>query len=881
MKITLVNILLSMIIFGILPVFGSIASPVSSIQDSDTLSILNDLEKARNSLKSKNFAQAIIIGESVLEKANFAKYPKGIISALLIISEANKENEQFPSAFDSYLRALSESEKSGTKKDILEAYRGIGDLFIKWQVFPKATEYLLQANNILNISDPVNLKIEILEQLAFSYLKQNDYQNAILYYLEALQLKRNESDELETIATLDRLRDAYMSTNQYERALDQNLEILELGKKIEDSIGIGNSLNNIGFLYKNLGNYEGALNYFQESLLHIRKLNTKGLPSESEKTTLLNIGAIYNEVGEFEKSTGYYLEALKIWRGKAKPSDLAMIYYHMAYNHSRLENYRTAILHSEAANTYAKEAKDLEYQALAYKLLSEIYGSVNDNSKALFYYHSQVEISDQIMQAKKLQQQKEIQRQFEVEKRENEFRILMVEKEMKALEVKKLEFDGEKKQQELELLLQERELQTMKLKSQRAEKIKTQQQLELSRRLHNAQVKDQQLAMYRYRDSISALTTRKQQLEEKQKERELELLHQQKANQELILEEQNTLQRIYIGGLVVSIFILFLILRSYFISKRSNSRLARQNQEIKTQKDKLEKAMAKLKEAQSQLVQSEKMASLGQLTAGIAHEINNPMNFVYAGVDGLSTSLDRLMRLLNKYDQLEQQEGNENELLKEARELKNEIHFEKTKNGIVKLISAVRDGASRTVEIINGLRNFSRMDEKVLKYANIHKGLDDTLLILNNELNNKEIVLEKDYDQQMPEIMCYPGQLNQVFMNILSNAIQAIPKTGVISILTRCSVHNIKITIKDSGIGMTDDVREKIFEPFFTTKTEGQGTGLGLSISYGIIQKHQGKLLAQSKPGKGSDFVIILPRSINVESEKKRIKEPELLITNR
>ena len=117
-------------------------------------------------------------------------------------------------------------------------------------------------------------------------------------------------------------------------------------------------------------------------------------------------------------------------------------------------------------------------------------------------------------------------------------------------------------------------------------------------------------------------------------------------------------------------------------------------------------------------------------------------------------------------------------------------------------------------------------------------------------------------------------------MNILSNAIQAIPKTGVISIQTRCSVHNIKITIKDSGIGMTDEVREKIFEPFFTTKTEGQGTGLGLSISYGIIQKHQGKLLAQSKPGKGSDFVIILPRSINVESEKKRIKEPELLITN-
>ncbi len=239
-----------------------------------------------------------------------------------------------------------------------------------------------------------------------------------------------------------------------------------------------------------------------------------------KKPPLLNIGAIYNEVGEYEKSTSYYLDALKIWRDKAKPSDLAQIYYHMAYNHSRLENYSTAILNAEAASTYAKEAEDLQYQALAYKLLSEIYGSINDNSKALLYYHSQTEISDLIMQAKKLQQQKEIQLQFEVEKKENEFRILMVEKEMKALEVKKLEFEGEKKQQELELLLQERELQTMKLKSQQAEKLKTQQQLELTRRLHNAQVKDQQLAMYRYRDSISALTTRKQQLEEKQKERE-------------------------------------------------------------------------------------------------------------------------------------------------------------------------------------------------------------------------------------------------------------------------------------------------------------------------------------------------------------------------
>ncbi|MEJ2054814.1 MAG: ATP-binding protein [Calditrichaceae bacterium] len=270
----------------------------------------------------------------------------------------------------------------------------------------------------------------------------------------------------------------------------------------------------------------------------------------------------------------------------------------------------------------------------------------------------------------------------------------------------------------------------------------------------------------------------------------------------------------------------------------------------------LRKTMEKLKSTQAQLINSEKMASLGQLTAGIAHEINNPINYISAGINPLKRDMAEINELFNRYRKISQNGYDEN-LLNDARQYSDEIESDYLFEEIQSLLHGIEEGATRTTEIIMGLRNFSRMDEDAMKTANINDGIDSTLMLLKNKLKNKVKII-KDYGQIQP-IDCYPGKLNQVFMNIINNAADAIKDKGTITIRTWSESGSVLVSIKDNGIGMPDKVRKKIFEPFFTTKDVGQGTGLGLSISFGIIEQHNGSISVKSAAGKGSEFIIRLP----------------------
>jgi len=279
------------------------------------------------------------------------------------------------------------------------------------------------------------------------------------------------------------------------------------------------------------------------------------------------------------------------------------------------------------------------------------------------------------------------------------------------------------------------------------------------------------------------------------------------------------------------------------------------NIELNRQKDELQKILENLKQAQSQLVQSEKMASLGQLVAGIAHEINNPVNFISAGVDSLSTNLEEIRQVLDIYHKITA--DNVEDKLKEIEELKAKVEYKEAIREINKLIESIKNGTNRTTEIVKGLRTFSRLDEDILKIADIHEGLDSTLILLHNKYKNR-IEIVKKYGN-IPLIECYPGQLNQVFMNILSNAVDAIDDKGTITISTSISDRFIKVSIKDTGQGIPENIKEKIFDPFFTTKGVGKGTGLGLSITQSIIEKHKGSISIKSEDGKGTEFIILLP----------------------
>lgn len=291
---------------------------------------------------------------------------------------------------------------------------------------------------------------------------------------------------------------------------------------------------------------------------------------------------------------------------------------------------------------------------------------------------------------------------------------------------------------------------------------------------------------------------------------------------------------------------------------KARKELSEANLNLASSNDALNATLENLKAAHEQLVQSEKMASLGQLTAGIAHEINNPINFVSANIQPLKDDIADVLSIVALYEKVAIKKGIENEF-SEVEEFKKKTQIDQTLKEIDNLLKGIEEGAMRTSEIVKGLRNFSRLDQKVLLKANMNESLGSTLTLLHSSYKNR-IEVEKQFGD-IPEIDCYPGQVNQVFMNILSNAIQAIPEKGTIIIKTWQENEDVRISIKDNGSGMPEKVRKKIFDPFFTTKDVGKGTGLGLSISYGIIQKHNGEIEVFSTPGEGTEFIIRMPIS--------------------
>jgi two-component system, NtrC family, sensor kinase len=270
-----------------------------------------------------------------------------------------------------------------------------------------------------------------------------------------------------------------------------------------------------------------------------------------------------------------------------------------------------------------------------------------------------------------------------------------------------------------------------------------------------------------------------------------------------------------------------------------------------------------LKQAQTQLVESEKMASLGQLTAGIAHEINNPINFVTSNINPLKRDIDIMFDAITMIENLGVSDSSPADKQKQIKEYKEELDFDYLTSEIKHLLKGINEGANRTAEIVKSLRIFSRLDEDDLKKADINEGLESTIVIANNLIGSKINVI-KEYGD-LPKVECYAGKLNQVFLNIISNAVYAVQKRfgnkagGEITIITSRDEKNVFIKIRDNGIGMDAKTQKKVFEPFFTTKEVGEGTGLGMSIVYNTIKKHNGLISVNSLPGEGTDFTLQLP----------------------
>ncbi|MGB3295972.1 MAG: ATP-binding protein [Phormidesmis sp.] len=356
----------------------------------------------------------------------------------------------------------------------------------------------------------------------------------------------------------------------------------------------------------------------------------------------------------------------------------------------------------------------------------------------------------------------------------------------------------------------------------------------------------------------------------------------------LFQQIKKTQRKVVLGS---SLILLGLYCILFFFVKRADYLLEKQYQQVEDSEARyrqqafaLEKALVELRQTQSKMLQSEKMSSLGQMVAGIAHEINNPVNFIHGNLSYVHDYVQNLLKLLKLY------QVNYPDPVPEIQAETEEIELEFIKKDLQKVLSSMNVGSSRIREIVLALRIFSRLDEAEVKSVDIHEGIESTLMILNHRLKaspeRPEIQVIREYGT-IPPVTCYAGLLNQVFMNILANAIDALEEQAKqrtkqeaidnpSQITLRTSLIDdkwVQIAFTDNGSGITQEIREHIFEPFFTTKPVGKGTGMGMSISYQIItERHTGKLECFSTPGQGTEFIIQIPiQPQKVEKQRKSL----------
>lgn len=300
-------------------------------------------------------------------------------------------------------------------------------------------------------------------------------------------------------------------------------------------------------------------------------------------------------------------------------------------------------------------------------------------------------------------------------------------------------------------------------------------------------------------------------------------------------------------------------LASYFqAEQRLSAKLEQEGAELKALNEKLSMA-------QSRLLQSEKMAAIGQLAAGVAHEINNPIGFISSNLQTLQDYATRLLKLTEFYEKVVNKTGND-AFLAMQRDMQLRLQFGFVRQDLPDLLKESIDGIDRVSEIVKNLKAFSHIDNAQWQYANLVEGLENTLKIAANQLKYK-VEIHRDYAADLPEVYCQPNQINQVFLNLLVNSAHAMDQKGHLYLKAWQQEQSVCIEVRDTGQGIAPEHMKRLFEPFFTTKPVGSGTGLGLSLSYSIVKRHQGEISVQSEPGAGASFTIILPIAASESTE--------------
>lgn len=677
---------------------------------------------------------------------------------------------------------------------------------------------------VLDTAQYIPHKISTLTSLCFQ-LRHQHPDSAVAYGQQALALALQHKLPYEQAYALSRLGLLSTTKGNFEQAEKELNESLSIFATLGDSIKMSDAYQGLGNVYRRSGQLAKAL----EAHLTCKKIREeRGGSAQIIGWACHNIGTVFLGTQEWDRALTYFEQALRHYKGLDNYYDQATTLNNVFVVHYRQGNYEKALQYIERARAIFEKQKQYMREGTSLINIGELLTNLKRPAEAQKKLERAVQLFEQMKDSTYLPMAIHTLGYLHHEQGRHQKALDYFQSGL-ALAVAKNDIHG-----------------MMEVHESLADEL-----AELNRH-EEALVHFK--AFTQWKDSLDVLASKE---ELNAIKAELELTQVEQENERLRLDQNRISRerRWLIIGLILFLLIAIIGGFAWINRRRAFARLQHQKEEIEQLLAEKDRLYEKLKNAQLQLIQSEKMASIGQLTAGVAHELNNPIGFVSANAVALQQDVKDLQQFLSVAKVFNTNPSTENrqQLLDTYKQM--DIGF--LDQEIQSLIESIIRGASRTRDIVTSLRTFSRNTTEVFALSDIHEGLESTLTILNSAMGNR-IELIRDYGEISP-VRCQITKLNQVFLNLINNAIQAIDGEGKIQIQTRQIDEQVRIRICDTGKGMSESVRKRIFEPFFTTKEIGAGTGLGLSISYGIIEQHQGTINARSREGKGTTLEIWLP----------------------
>ena len=807
---------------------------------------------------------ATALSQRALSLAKSIGYTRGIADSYFSTAQIYAIGLKFDDALKYYNEALKIYEQRQMNQWIGEASYAIGVIHQR-NSFDESIKMFEKALAAALKSPDKNLVGKIAFNMGNTYMRKGDYKTAP-YYNELAAKYYGEAGNQTGLANTyignsrinkhngnikQAIRDSYNALRIYEKVdnkvgkynvytglgvihEDQNnypeaLAVYRAAQKAADELGVKDVIaaaySNVGNALRELGQTEEALKAFQESL-RISELVSSKKQIASAKG---NIGIIYLSMGRKDEALKLHEEARKLFEEVGAKESLGMAYYEIGHVHYKMGN-------ADESRQWLKKALDLgrqtgnkDIQSQSYHLMMQVDSSSKDYMSALENYKRYISFRDSLNNTEATRQLIEQKLEYEFSKKEDSLRLeqaliaQLLEKQ--TLLTRQQQQELKLKQASLDLAQREKDVQLLRL-------LKTKADLQLS-----TEQRQKQFALAEQDKALQQSKLDKQTLLSAQKEQAL-LLKDKK------LAVQRLQRNILLAGAVAFLLLSFFIFRNYRNQRKANSNL-------KIQQAKTEQALADLKSAQEQLIHSEKMASLGELTAGIAHEIQNPLNFV------------------NNFSEIN------NEMLEE---MKQEIESGNYAEALA-IATALRDNnakvhhhGKRADGIVKGMLQHSRTGNRSKEPIDINSLADEYLRLSYHGLRAKDKNFSANYtssfDESIGKVKVVPEDIGRVLLNLLNNAFYAVNEKKkklngsfepTVSVSTKRSGNQVEIAVKDNGNGIPSQALQKIYQPFFTTKPTGQGTGLGLSLSYDIIKAHGGELKVKTEEGEFAEFVIQLP----------------------